>query len=153
MSFDYPHATRFKCTKCGICCGNTPTKTRHVLMLKAEAEQISSATTKPISEFAVKIKSKDPYSYEMVKTADEGKCLFLKENQCTIYTLRPLVCRFYPFELKTAGSRKHKFTPTNECLGIGKGRVLDEAYFRKLFRLAQGRVKEERRPSETHGKR
>ena len=152
MTFDYPHGTRFQCVKCGICCGNTPTKTRHILLLKTEAEQISNATKQPISEFTVKIEDKDPYSYEMAKTAKVGKCVCLEQNQCTIYALRPLVCRFYPFELKSTGSRKHKFTPTDECPGKGKGRILQEEYFRKLFRLARGRVKKEQRSSETQGK-
>jgi uncharacterized protein len=151
MNLDYPHTTRFKCVKCGICCGDTPKKTRRILLLRTEAEQISKATKQPISEIAVKIEGKEPYSYEMTKTAKEGKCVFLEQNQCTIYALRPLVCRFYPFELKTTSPRKHKFTPTDECPGIGKGRMLQEEYFRKLFRLAQGRVKREQRLSETQG--
>ena len=109
-------------------------------MLKSEAEQISCATTKSICEFAVEIEDKEPYVYEMTKTK-EGKCVFLKDNQCTIYALRPLVCRFYPFELKTPSPRKHKFTSTCECLGVGKGHMLREMYYRKLFRLAEGRVK------------
>jgi len=152
MNLDYPQATRFKCVKCGICCGNTHAKTRHILLLKTEAEQISNATKRPITEFAVKIEGKEPYIYELAKTAKEGTCVFLERNQCTIYALRPLVCRFYPFELKTTGTRKHKFTPTDECPRIGKGRVLQEEYFRKLFRLARGRVKKDQRLSETQGK-
>ena len=42
---------------------------------------------------------KDSYSYEMKKNK-KGKCFFLKENQCCIYEFRPIICRFYPFELK-----------------------------------------------------
>lgn len=148
MNFDYPLATRFKCVRCGICCGDTATRTRHILILGNEAEQIAETTMKPIFDFAVKIVGKEPYVYEMAKTSQDGKCIFLKQNQCTIYSLRPLICRFYPFELKTKGSRKHKFVSTDECPGLGKGRVLDEKHFRKLFRLARGRVKIER-PSET----
>ena len=143
MNLSYPHGTRFKCVKCGICCGNTQTKKRHILLLKTEAEQISTNINQPISEFALKIEDKEPYVYEMAKTPEEGKCVFLKENHCTIYALRPLVCRFYPFELKTMGPRKHKFTSTDECHGLRKGRVLQVEYFRKLFRLARGRVKKE----------
>jgi Fe-S-cluster containining protein len=127
--------------KCGICCGDTPAKTRHILLLKTEAEQISNATNQPTSEFAMKIEGKEPYSYEMVKTTKEGACVFLKEKQCTIYASRPLVCRFYPFELKTTSPRKHRFTPTDECPGLGKGRTLQREYFRKMFRLAHCQVK------------
>ena len=143
IALDFPSGTRFKCIKCGICCGDTPAKTRHVLMLKAEVEQISEATNQPIHEFTVDVEGKAPYIYEMAKTK-EGKCVFLKNNQCTVYALRPLVCRFYPFELKTARPRKHTFTPTDECPGMGKGRTLSPLYYRKLFRLAEGRVKGER---------
>jgi hypothetical protein len=67
MSFNYPVAVRFQCLKCGICCGDTKEKTRHILLLRTETEQIAATTLQPISEFTVKIKNKTPYSYEMKK--------------------------------------------------------------------------------------
>jgi Fe-S-cluster containining protein len=136
MNFDYPHAVRFKCTKCGICCGNTQEKTRHILLLSAEAEQIAEATHQPVSEFSIKIEDKAPYSYEMKKNAENGKCVFLKNNHCVIYFLRPLICRFYLFELKITANQKHEFLYTDECPSIGKGKTLSESYFNNLFRLA-----------------
>jgi Fe-S-cluster containining protein len=139
MSFNYPAAVRFQCIKCGICCGDTKEKTRHILLLKTEAEQIATATSQPTSAFTVKIKDKAPYSHEMKKT-EEGKCVFLKNNCCTIYTARPLICRFYPFELKTAHDGKHTFLYTTECPGINKGRMLNKNYFRKLLRLARAQT-------------
>ena len=137
MNFDYPSTVRFRCIKCGICCGDTKEKTRHILLLKLEAEQIAKITAQPISKFAVELKGKAPYSYEMKKRAEDGKCVFLEKNRCTIYPLRPLICRFYPFELKMSRSRKYKFLFTEECPGINKGRMLSESYFRKMFRLAR----------------
>ena len=118
------------------CCGDAKEKPRHILLLRTEADQIATATSQPISEFAVKIKNKAPYSYEMKKTED-GKCIFLENNCCTIYTVRPLICRFYPFELKIAHSGKYTFFYTPECSGINKGPMLSKNYFRKLFRLAR----------------
>jgi Fe-S-cluster containining protein len=144
MSFGYPHAVRFKCTKCGVCCGNTQEKTRHILLLNTEAEQIVAATLQPISEFAVKIEDKAPYSYELKKTVEKGKCVFLKKNRCTIYSLRPLICMFYPFELKITANQKHEFLYTDECPGIGKGKTLSKNYFEKLFQLARAKAKAER---------
>jgi len=141
MNFDYPTAVHFRCIKCGICCGNTREKIRHVLLLRTEAEQIAAATLQSISEFAVKVEDRVPYSYEMRKTAEDGKCVFLENNHCTIYSLRPLICRFYPFELKIAGNRKHEFLYTDECLGIGKGKMLGENYFRKMFKLARAKAR------------
>jgi len=140
MSFEYPAAVRFRCTKCGICCGNTQEKIRHILLLSTEAEQITTATSQPIFEFAVKVEGKAPYSYEMRKTAENGKCIFLKNNRCTIYSLRPLICRFYPFELKIAANQKPEFLYTDECPGIGKGKMLSKNYFEKLFQLAHAKA-------------
>jgi Fe-S-cluster containining protein len=141
MSFNYPAAVRFQCVKCGKCCGDTKEKTRHILLLRTEAEQITKATLQPTSEFTVKIKDKAPYSYEMKKTED-GKCVFLENNCCTIYAVRPLICRFYPFELKIAHSGKYTFLYTSECSGINKGPILSKSYFRKLFRLARAKYRQ-----------
>jgi len=137
---DYPRLKRFKCVKCGICCGDTLVKTRHILLLETEAFKISSETAKAIPEFATRVEDKEPYRYEMVKTTKEGMCIFLKKNRCMIYALRPLVCRFYPFELRTTRSRKHKFTFTDECIGLGQGLILQEDFFRDLLCLAQDKM-------------
>jgi Fe-S-cluster containining protein len=140
VNFDYPTAVRFHCIKCGTCCGDTKEKTRHILLLRTEAEQIAKTTMQPIFKFAVKIKGKTPYSYEM-KKRENGKCAFLENDQCTIYPLRPLICRFYPFELKVLHNRKPKFLYTEECPGINKGRLLNKDYFRKMFRLARAKFR------------
>ena len=67
--------------------------------------------------------------------------IFLKENQCTIYPLRPLVCMFYPFELKFDSDKNlHIFNFTVECPEIGKGNCLSEKEFEKLFKLAEERL-------------
>ena len=139
MNFDYPVKMRFRCVKCGICCGDTKEKTRHIILLKIEAEKITEITSQPVSNFAVKIKDKMPYVYEIKKTAEDGKCVFLENNLCTIYLFRPLICRFYPFELKILHSGKYTFLFTEECPGINKGRILSESYFREMFRLAHAK--------------
>ena len=151
MSFNYPAAMRFRCIKCGICCGDTQEKVRHILLMKKEAEQIAAATLQPISAFAVKVQDKAPYSFELRKTTKEGECVFLKENRCVIYSLRPLICRFYPLELKTGENRKQEFLYTSECPGVGKGRVLRESDFERLFQLAHVKTRAEYRPNEEKG--
>jgi Fe-S-cluster containining protein len=139
VNLEYPATVRFRCTICGICCGDTKEKIRHILLLKPEAEQIAKATFKPILAFAEKIENRTPYVYEMKKTPEDGKCVFLENNRCTIYPLRPLICRFYPFELKIARGGNYIFLFTEECPGINKGRILSETYFKKIFRLAQAK--------------
>jgi Fe-S-cluster containining protein len=139
MSFDYP-TVRFKCVKCGICCGDTTGKTRHILLLSEEAEKIAAATKQLVTEFAVEICGKEPYAFEIKKTSEDGKCIFLADNHCTIYPLRPMICRFYPFELKPDEAERYRFFCTDECPGVNKGKQLDEEYFRRLFQLACDRL-------------
>ncbi|MGB9914198.1 MAG: YkgJ family cysteine cluster protein [Candidatus Bathyarchaeales archaeon] len=138
MSFDYPDGVRFRCIRCGVCCGDTEVKTRRILLLSEEAERIGVATAQSIVKFAVKVEGKEPYSYEMKKK--EGKCVFFENCGCRIYSVRPLICRFYPFELKCVADGRYTFLYTSECKGINKGAVLSKNYFKKLFRLARLRM-------------
>ena len=140
LDFEHPVALRFHCIRCGMCCGDTEEKTRHILLLEAEAEQIAKKTLQPISRFSVKIKEKAPYNYEMRKRLQDRKCVFLKKNRCTIYSLRPLICRFYPFELKMVTERKCRFFFTEECSGLNKGSKLRKNYFEKLLKLAYEKI-------------
>ncbi len=134
VEFNYPKSVRFRCVKCGLCCGDTKAKTRHIILLKSEADQISKTMLQPISQFATKIEGREPYIYEMRKR-ENGKCVYLQNNRCNIYKNRPLICRFYPFELSSYGG-KYSFQFTEECSGINKGRILRETYFRKIYNLA-----------------
>ena len=137
MDFTYPVNIKFDCNRCGLCCGDTKQKTRRIFLLEAEAKKIASHTSKQTTDFSWEIKDKFPYLYEMKKTS-EGKCIFLKDNQCSIYLLRPLICRFYPFELKfDEKKRMHNFDFTLECPGINQGKLIGEKDFKKLFELAQ----------------
>ena len=134
--FRYPKNIRFKCSRCTRCCGDTETRIRHVLLFEKEAQSISKDTSKPLEAFGFRIAGHEPYLYEM-KKGKGGKCVFLEGNDCSIYASRPLICRYYPFELKTARNKIFLFSPTKECPGIGLGRVLKESYFRNLFRIAR----------------
>ena len=130
----------FECSKCGLCCGDTKEKTRRILLLELEAEAITAKTYLPKEDFTNQIANRAPYCYEMVKSC-EGKCFFLKDNHCTIYSLRPLICRFYPFELKFEQDKdQHVFNVTLECPAIGKGRLITTKDFEALFLLAKERL-------------
>jgi Fe-S-cluster containining protein len=141
VDFTYPIKLRFDCNKCALCCGDTKQKTRHILLLETEAQKISLENSMPIADFSTEISHKPPFHYEMKKTS-EGKCIFLKDNRCRIYALRPLICMFYPFELKfDVKSKEHIFDFTVECPGISQGKVFRQKDFKKLFEIAQERLR------------
>jgi Fe-S-cluster containining protein len=131
---------RFNCNKCGLCCGDTKQKTRRILLLEYEKKCITLKTSRLVADFSLRINGKLPYVYEMKKT-NEGKCVFLKENQCTIYSIRPLICMFYPFELKFDISKeKYVFDFTLECPQLYQGRELNGQDFKKMFEIAKKRL-------------
>jgi Fe-S-cluster containining protein len=139
IDFTYPSNVRFECSRCTLCCGDTGTKTRHILLLTKEAERISGASLRALETFACSVVGHEPYAYEMKKDK-EGKCVFLRRNRCIIYAVRPLICRCYPFELKPERNGGHVFSPTPECPGLGSGGHLKEDYFSELFQLARERL-------------
>ncbi|MDH5374266.1 MAG: YkgJ family cysteine cluster protein [Candidatus Bathyarchaeota archaeon] len=132
MSFEYPKHVRFRCVRCALCYGDTEDRVRSILLLKTEADRISKRTLIGLDNFAEKIEGFDPYIYQIRKIED-GKCVFLKDNSCSIYKMRPLICRFYPFQLKNLRNSRYAFTYTDECPGIGKGPRLKKAFFERLF--------------------
>ncbi|MFA5571715.1 MAG: YkgJ family cysteine cluster protein [Crenarchaeota archaeon] len=139
MNYIYPANVCFECNNCGLCCGDTENKRRHILLLKSEVEEISIVTGQRIEEFTIDSVGTTPYVYEMKKL--EGKCVFLRDNLCSIYAVRPLICQFYPFELKYEADRKiHVFSDTSECPMIGWGKKLTKENFEALYTLAQQRL-------------
>lgn len=136
MHLKYPKNLRFVCLKCGICCGDTKQKKRHILLLRSEAERISVLTGQKIKEFAKRVDGKAPYVFEMRKAHENRKCVFLSEKSCIIYSERPLICRFYPFELRVTEESEYSFRGTRECPGLGKGDNLARGYFQTLAELA-----------------
>ncbi len=87
----------------------------------------------PSEAFAEEVRGFEPYVYVMRKN-DDGKCIFLEENLCAIYDVRPLICRFYPFELKQVSNGVYAFAYTEECPGIGRGHLLKRSFFEELFK-------------------
>ena len=144
MSFEYPEHVSFECERCALCCGDTEYRSRWIVLLKGEADRISEMNLHDLDEFAEKIEGFEPYIYRMKKTRDR-KCVFLEGNSCSIYQIRPLICRFYPFQLKNPEKNKYVFEYTHECPGIGKGPQLRKAFFEQLFREFTDSIKKNRK--------
>jgi len=58
-----------------------------------------------------------------MRKTEDGGCIFLKGNSCSIYSIRPLIGKFYPFELKRTGKGRFIFAYTDECPGSGGGLI------------------------------
>ncbi len=138
MNLCYPKNVRFECQRCAHCCGDSSHRGRNVLLLESDVRQISKATgLRPLS-FASRSTSVPPYRYRMKKR--NGKCVFLDGKACRIYKIRPLICRFYPFSLKT-GDNGYRFEVSEECPGIGLGETLVQEEFERMLEEANSKIK------------
>lgn len=132
----YPADVRFECQRCSRCCADTEARGRRILLLEAEARVIAEAKGIPLETFAVPSPCTPPYAFSMRKV--EGRCVFLRRTECTVYAVRPLVCRFFPFELRRSEPEGYEFVGTEEyCPGLGRGRLLTHRLFKELFASAE----------------
>jgi len=129
----YPPDTSWECQRCSTCCQDTADHRRRIRLLAKEAQEISARTGIPLEQF-VSIILKELYPYEMRKK--NGKCHFLVENNCQIYPYRPLVCQFYPFEMVNEKDRVKICFSGKDCGGFGRGKSLEESFFRSLATVA-----------------
>jgi len=105
-----------------------------------DVERIAITTRHDQKEFSYAVEGRSPYERRMKMIL--GKCVFLKGPKCSIYRIRPIICRFYPFSLtpSVGGGLRIAFDPA--CSGIGKGVARDEKFFRSLVRLASRELSE-----------
>jgi hypothetical protein len=138
MNIRTPKNVRFECQRCARCCGDTPHRGRIIYLLESEVKQISKKTGLRPLEFASPISGLGNFKYKMKKR--NGICIFLKNKACQIYSIRPTVCRLYPFlAYKNDGSLV--FEISEDCPGIGLGAPLDEEHFTRLAEFAKSIVK------------
>ena len=136
LIFTYPENIRFRCSKCALCCGDTKEKQRKILLLESDVKRISNYIGKDTGDFTKIISGREPYAY-LMKKDNGGRCIFLEEKNCSIYTNRPLVCKFYPFELINLGAYRYSFICTKECPAVGTGPILKKTFYTKLVNQAE----------------
>ncbi len=89
----YKKGLRFTCTGCGACCSKEP---GYVWVSPAEIEQISAHLNISQEEF-LKRYTRTVFGRVSLKERVNFDCVFLKENRCQIYPVRPRQCRTFPW--------------------------------------------------------
>lgn len=114
----FDRGIRFACQQCGACCVGEPGT---IYVSGKEIKTIAGHLKRPVDEFIAEYlyPFKDSYS---IKEDEQGRCLFFDDG-CTIYAIRPLQCRTYPFWFSNMRSRKSWRLIESQCPGIGSGRL------------------------------
>lgn len=125
---------RFKCKRCAaLCCklGGPP-------LTKEDVENIEKAGYN-IEEFLEPANSNEaPHTIGVMKSNKNGSCVFLEFDtqqnryKCGIYSVRPMLCRIYPFKLEKLDANRFVLKIIPCCLGLNnpEGEILDEKFVR-----------------------
>lgn len=132
---------QFECTKCGSCCREDSmiiTVTGHDIVRLSTALGLSPEEIMRALDFYVLDKlniipaglieipspntEKGP-AFIALKKMENGDCIFLKDDQCMIHMMRPIVCRSFPFVFRGKdGERRWGLSAMKHiCPGLGIG--------------------------------
>lgn len=117
-SYFFDQGIRFACIKCGACCVGDPGT---IYVSPSEIETMAAGLGQSVEAFTGQYlyPYKDSHS---IKEDERGRCLFF-ENGCTVYNIRPLQCRTFPFWFCNMRSQRTWRHIQSQCPGIGYGRL------------------------------
>lgn len=131
---------KFQCSSCGACCKNV----RDSIVLepldafRIIREKMKNGCTDTADEILWHMAELKELSYGfhvfVLKTVDNsGVCEMLKNNRCTIYSVRPRTCRLYPFTAEPC-SAEHRikwYLCTEQAHHFGTGTITAREWQRK----------------------
>ena len=65
---------------------------------------------------------------------NNGNCIFLKDNKCTVYKSRPIQCRTWPFWPENMNAKTWEKDIAIFCPGINKGRFYSSKNIEKILK-------------------
>ncbi|MCP4594355.1 MAG: YkgJ family cysteine cluster protein [bacterium] len=121
----YRAGLAFECTQCGNCCSGPP---GYVWVTKKEIRAIARFLGRTDEWLSAAQLRRVRFRYSLTERPD-GDCVFLKRDGdlvgCTIYPVRPLQCRTWPFWSYNLTSEQAWNRSTETCPGINRGRRHD----------------------------
>lgn len=90
----FKEGLRFKCTGCGKCCTGAP---GYVFLSPRDIDALASHLEMSISDFMKKYTYQVDEKVSLIDRPKSDHCIFLKNNQCSVYEARPSQCRTFPW--------------------------------------------------------
>lgn len=118
----YAAGLHFECTQCGNCCSGPP---GYVWVTKEEISRISKSLGREDGWLDKKHLRRVQFRYSLTEKSD-GDCIFLKrdgeKSYCSIYDVRPLQCRTWPFWTENLRSVDSWNRAALTCPGMNRGK-------------------------------
>lgn len=115
----YQDGLHFECTQCGNCCTGSP---GYVWVTEEDILRIAEYLDKPIGEIRLMYTRPARGKVSLTEFAN-GDCVFFDPQQrgCTIYPVRPVQCRTWPFWHSNVDSPELWQQTQQVCPGAGQG--------------------------------
>lgn len=117
----YQQGLKFSCTQCGNCCSGEP---GYVWVTREEVSKISAFLGRPDGTLDRTHLRRVGIRYSLTEKRS-GDCVFLVreggKSICSIYPVRPLQCRTWPFWDQNLASPEDWQHAHEKCPGMNKG--------------------------------
>ena len=129
----YADGVRFGCTESGRCCQNHG-EFNSVYFTKREERALADHLEISLRELRARYLKRED-GYRVARSKDDA-CIFLDGCSCSIYAVRPVPCRTWPFWPETIAKRDWERDVVPLCRGVGRGALrsreeIEEAMHRK----------------------
>ena len=111
----YHEGLRFKCTECGQCCTGSP---GYIWVTLEEIEAIAAHLNISLEEFSIRYLRKVGEKWSLQEYPKTWDCVFLKDKKCSIYSVRPIQCRTFPWWPSQLQSPEAWHQASQHCEGI-----------------------------------
>lgn len=120
----YADGLSFECQRCGGCCGGFP---GYVWISQKEIAALASFLKMSPDLFLSTYARKVDGCYTLKEVAG-WNCIMLKNGRCSVYEVRPIQCRTFPFWEENLASPEDWAAAAKRCPGMNRGRLysLDE---------------------------
>jgi len=115
----YSDGLRFECTRCRQCCTGEP---GYVWVNKNRVVSIADFLAMTVREFLTRYCRRVWWRVSL-KEMDNGDCVFLTEQGCSVYPVRPEQCRSFPFWPDNLSSPGRWEAVRKRCPGVGRGKL------------------------------
>ncbi|MDD5454608.1 MAG: YkgJ family cysteine cluster protein [Candidatus Ratteibacteria bacterium] len=115
----YFEGLRFHCRKCGNCCCGP--REGYVWLTQIEIESIADTLKISVKQVMQKYCRRVGDRISLIERYDNKNCIFLRDNCCAIYDVRPKQCRTWPFWISSLSTNDAWEKATENCPGINNG--------------------------------